>query len=148
MDIPIGYTHLLRSYERTVEKHIENIDKALDESFFPKDTTIYRGVRSGKKWISDLGEGDIIEDSSFVSTSLDKDQAELFARDAMTGKVGSGALFEIKAKRGQKGGYLDINEIHTYHKGEQEFLLPRNTKLEIENINREGKVPIVTLKII
>ncbi len=134
--------------EKIVEKYIKDIDTALAKSTFPKDTTIYRGVRSGKKWISDLGVGDIIEDSSFVSTSLDKDQADLFARDAMTGKVGEGALFKIKAKKGQKGGYLDVSGIHDMHQGEQEFLLPRNTQLEIESIEKDGITPVVTLKII
>ncbi|MDY6894438.1 MAG: ADP-ribosyltransferase, partial [Thermotogota bacterium] len=104
---------------------VDSLDKSFKET--DKKQTVYRGVTvSGDelKKLSSLKEGDIYSDKAYISTSMDKEEADIFAFDDK-----NSFTFEIEIPKGAKA--LDLSETSELMKDEKELLLPKDSKFEI-----------------
>lgn len=103
------------------------------DNFFKSSTarsasniTVWRGAgkEAGSK-IMALGVGGVFHDQGFVSTSLVRSSAFTSYE----------YHFKINVKKGQRGAaVLQVS----YHKNENEFLLPRGSSFQIKNIEKKG----------
>lgn len=112
-------------------KIAQGIDKALEKGSLGTDTKLYRSFH----FPADRGVGDIFTDKAFMSTTRLRGVAERFET---TG--GKRALVRIQAPKGTRGGYLP-------GQGEEEFLLPRDTRLRITGDKIEGGVRVLDAEI-
>lgn len=128
-----------------LKANIDRIDHVIDVAPpLAKDTMLYRGIRSGTgvDVVKDLQVGSIMTDKAFTSTSADKGFAERWAQDR--DMLGKNYVMEIQAPAGTKGVIPKFasNSLYTVGAGfdyEAEFLLPRNTSMEITSINHETR---------
>lgn len=127
---------------------LDEVDKAtinaMDKVFeaapaLKKDAVVYRAVhghpvfKDQNNFINSLKEGMVITDKSYVSTSIDVDNAQFKQFAHQTIDDGFGALMRIKLPKGTKGvlgGY-------------SEFLLPRNNKIKINKIEMVDGVKVM-----
>jgi hypothetical protein len=118
----------------------EEMVKALDASMGEHGYgSLYRGVRSGPYAFAK--PGDIISDPAFMSFSVDRDQAGVFAM----GDPRAGPAI-IHLQRAHKvPGYMGLRDT-----GESEIVLPRNTPLQVIEVrpgdSRAGGAPIVVVR--
>ena len=110
--------------------HVDDIDGALSKSPLLEDKTLYRGVDFAAMGLGfdnpkrdlPLTPGTIIRDKGFLSTTED----EAKSRDFGSIKL------EISTPKGYHALDIEANDLHQpVHKGEREFLLPRDTQLEV-----------------
>jgi len=123
------------------ESKIANVKtKAIDKVFeklpvLPESIKVHRRAWDDKSgWIDQMNEGDIFEDSGFVSTSTDGRLPDQY------GDV----KFEIIVPAGQKALYMNSlksfsneNQFDIGYQAEKEVLLPRGKKFRI--VKKEGK---------
>lgn len=118
---------------------IDAIDAALNAApALTEDIVIYRGVNAdaGLKF----KVGGTITDKAYMSTSLN----EHVAKDLVEKEKGT--LLSIKAPAGTKGAYIDSISSHDT---EQEFLLPRGTRLRITGVKKlTSKIDLVEAEVI
>ena len=134
----------LRSGELTnaTKEYVADIDKSFEISVIKKDTTLYRGVKADVD-ISKLKPGSSFQDSAYLSTSPNKNIASSFAKSF----EGNGALFEIETNIGQSA--VDLTSIKTgIIKGEQEILLPRDTKFKVTEILERDGLKVIKMKVV
>jgi hypothetical protein len=118
-----------------LQRNIDRIDHVIDVAPpLAKDTMLYRGFRGGSG-VENLQVGSVLTDSAFTSTTADKGFAERWAKDGDKGYVMS-----IQAPAGTKGVIPKFASNSLYQTGsyfdyEAEFLMPRNTSMEIISIN-------------
>lgn len=127
------------------ERMIKNLDSALSKSSLKDNLTVYRGMYNVKN-IRDMGKegiGKEINMSSYWSTSPSISTAEEFTHESSSG---SGVLFEIKLKKGQKALNGKVNG----NKEEPELILPKNQKYKIIDFKPKGngKPPTYVLEVI
>lgn len=96
---------------------VRNLETALEKGSLGSDTTLYRALHLPEGH----GVGDILQDAAFMSTSKER---QVSARFFKIGGSNKRVLLRIKAKAGTKGGHLP-------GQNEEEFLLPRNTRLRL-----------------
>jgi hypothetical protein len=118
------------------EEMVKALDASMDEHGYG---SLYRGVRSGPYAFAK--PGDIISDPAFMSFSVDRDQAGVFAM----GDPRAGPAI-IHLQRAHKvPGYMGLRDT-----GESEVVLPRNTPLQVIEIrpgdSRAGGAPIVVVR--
>lgn len=119
------------------KEDIENLDKLISATPKTGGFTVYRGVKnindqdSGNPF-RQLNQGDIFQDSAFVSTTLDPMVA------LQMGGL-SGIIFKIEVPPNTAGIFPNsfLGEKNTFSH-EMEFLLPRMAKFEV--MSGEGKV--------
>ena len=138
-DIVVSYTDTFYSrvnydlrwdnYEDFGEE-ISLLDSAISKFNLTNDIVVFRGVSKSAFGGSPPQVGSVISDKAFLSTTVSKTTAQSF---------GNGYVLKINVPKGKgKGAYVDSI---SYHKGEREFLMPRNTKLKITgtaNGSKEG----------
>lgn len=112
---------------------INNIDFAIQNTpGLPSDTKLFRGMKDATYNEAfnngDLSVGDVIFDEGFMSTSLNQS----ITQDVFSSDSDRGVLYEILAPEGTQGIFM---EPVTFREGEQEWLLPRDTNLEILEID-------------
>lgn len=106
--------------------------RAMDEGFakarVPRTMKVLRGSGTGKHF-AELKPGDVFVDQAYLSTSIKRSVVEEFA------DVGGdlGVIWEIEVP---KGAYAA--PIPSENEGELEFLLPRNSKLRVLAIEKQG----------
>jgi hypothetical protein len=108
------------------------LDTALEKGSLGSDTKLYRSFH----FPADRGVGDVFSDKAFMSTSRKRDVAGRFET---TG--GKRSLVRINAPKGTKGAHLP-------GQNEEEFLLPRNTRLRITGDKIEGGVRVLDAEIV
>lgn len=122
-----------------LQRNIDRIDHVIDVAPpLAKDTMLYRGFRGGSG-VENLQVGSVLTDSAFTSTTARKDFAQKWAGDDKDGYVMS-----IQAPAGTKGVIPKFASNSLYQDGsyfdyEAEFLMPRNTSMEITSINHTTK---------
>lgn len=134
------YQHELRTPGLYPEArpNIELIDQLFNRGAELKQPTLlYRGIKNSNyipqqeyaNYVKSLKAGDILEEPGFMSTTIDRDMAEGFAK--------SGFVFEIEAPTGTKvlSPLMNDELMRPYADPERELLLPRNSKLEILEVN-------------
>jgi ADP-ribosyltransferase exoenzyme/Phage Mu protein F like protein len=118
---------------------IKQLDSVIKEApVLNENMLTYRGIWGTKttQFFTNLKPGDTFTDEGFISTSLNKDIAANFAR---YDKANGGIMLEIVNPKGTKGIFplaLRTEMIPKYI-GENEWLLPRNTKFKVVSI--EGR---------
>ena len=125
---------LLQSYmDDRIHDDTKNLDKAFTGSgaVLQEDILTYRGITEDSGILEEVlegGVGTIIEDSGFVSTSIDSDVGH---------KFGAGEIvFKILARKGTRAifpvaGNLGVQE-------EKELILNRGTKMRIISIDKKN----------
>ena len=121
----------------TLKTFINDLTKTIDQApTLPAPITTYRGVYGS--YADVLGKytpGTIYQDKGFTSTSLDKEITEIFSSDRNNQQF---LHIELEIPAGTKGldmvGFIrqrdpDTNKIN--NKGEQEWLLPKDSKFEV-----------------
>lgn len=115
------------------KKLVAEIDSAIDKSLpLDENTILYRGMRG--EGISDFKVGDVLTDKAYMSTTIHKEFADRWANN-----LTSGYIIKIEAQAGQKGLITNFYTADTTFADEYEFLLPRNTSIQITSINIENK---------
>jgi hypothetical protein len=107
---------------RALRKHINELDFAINESDFPLDCYLYRGIKLSYRHNKPFAAGEIITDKAFQSTSVERSVAEETFAD-MTQLPNLSSLIIIYNNFRQKGlpvGY-----------GEAEIILPRKSFFKI-----------------
>ena len=101
--------------------HVTHLDKAIGHHALTHDLHVYSGLGFHPGEEAAKSPDNHIHLPAYTSSSIDKEKASFFARDAKEAQH----LLHIHLKPGQKGLYLG-------DKGnEKEFLLPRNIKLRV-----------------
>jgi hypothetical protein len=128
--------------EPTYQSTVKDIDDVIELSApLSQDTMLYRGIRSSPARnfdINNLQEGSILTDKAFTSTSASKEFASNWKDESTS------YLMSIEAPAGTKGTIpaFGVNKLYQTGAGldyEAEFLLPRNTSMEITSINHTAK---------
>lgn len=143
-------TYLTRTTQSEIDDVgdlITNLDKALNKSALPKDTTIFRSVNVGRltgsagtfgmNSTTDELKGLIGKkfiDTSFGSSSTDLDTAMDFSSYKRP-------IIAIKAPKGTTGvwvgdNHADYNDRRTSTGGEHEFILARNRAYEVTGVSK------------
>ena len=118
------------------ELHAKMMDKAVKTHTAPEDFHVYSGLRKSPE--HNLPKDGNVHMPAYTSTSLDKRTARHFARadDNSTHWDGSKSftppkhILKIHVPKGHHGAYVDH---HSENPGEQEYILPRDTKLHIHH---------------
>lgn len=122
-----------------IQSDINLIDSAIEKSTVKEDVTLFRGVDPQhplSKQFDSLKGGEIIEDVSFQSTSLNIRTARNFSLDrAEWDSDDMGIVMKILTPQGTKA--LPI--IDSQNQIEQEFLLPRNSKFKVVSTDTATK---------
>jgi ADP-ribosyltransferase exoenzyme len=116
---------------------IQHLDNAISKSTLTKDVILHRGANYaalGKELAMTILQGNpkdavgaTIQDDGFMSTSL-----------GAASRFKSDVVFQIKAPKGTTGMYV---EEHTATMGEHEVILPRGTKMKVEDVTvKDGKI--------
>jgi hypothetical protein len=122
------------SADEDSRKLVLEIDLAMNESLpLDENTILYRGMRG--EGISNFKVGDVLTDKGYVSTTVHKEFADGWANN-----LTSGYIVKIEAQAGQKGIITNFYTADTMFADEYEFLLPRNTSIEITSIDTENKM--------
>ncbi|CAF1420735.1 unnamed protein product [Didymodactylos carnosus] len=104
---------------------------------------VYRGQAVATEEIDKLRceEGQLISFNNFLSTSLDKDEALMFARQIVSSDTLQRVLFEIKVdSRLETCAFADISDMSFFH-NEQEVLFTLGSVFRLQNVmfdEREG----------
>lgn len=118
---------------------ISHIDELFEHSRINRNITVYRGVT--KEAIQNITESikatGIFQDAGYVSTSYKKDNARLFGD----------WMLEIDVQKESKA--IDVASISNFpvlKEGESELILPRNSKFEITDFDKNRKT--IKLKLV
>ncbi len=126
-----------------VGKYIKEIDEAMEKAKpLPEGTVLYRGKRI-KANTTPHKTGDVIELDSYTSTSINPEIANRFALGLATGAApGTEPLeyvIEIPKGQAQRAVYMEQVPGIAYP-GEQEILLPRESKLKVLKVKTENRM--------
>ena len=117
------------------------VDHEIAMNKLSETTTLYRGISHGNLAANaEKLVGRTIDSPAFVSTSIDRNIAEQFARGQ------SGSLFVITAPAGTSA--LSMNSIREFESKEKEYLLPRNQKFRVDRVERQNGRPIIHATVI
>lgn len=124
-----------------MEKHIKNVQSAIDKSELEEPTKLYRGVTDFsyvREAVSGLKSGDAVSFGTFSSASRSKEWAEDFTK----GGKGDPGIIIINAQKGAKA--LDMDKFARFGEEEQEMLLSNKAKFRFEKL--EGNTVYLTLE--
>ncbi|KWZ77415.1 ADP-ribosyltransferase [Anaerococcus tetradius] len=122
--------------------YTKSLNNSIDKFTVDSNIITYRGT-SGN-YYKDYKVGDTFEGKVFYSTSVNKEQAIVFADDVTeySDDGSKGVLLEIKVPKGSKALYIGKNTDYKpdgYTVNEYELLLSNKTKYKIEKIEN-GKI--------
>jgi len=138
------------------EAIVRNLDSMVTKTELTEDTLLYRVVQlnigdEAYEQFSDLQPGDVLTDKGFASTSASRKWASEYYNPPLFGsRYNSSVILEIQAPAGTQGmvphlytaGDRRLGEL----KKEYEFVLARNTKLEVVSIN--PSTGVITVRIV
>jgi hypothetical protein len=126
-----------------VGKYIKEIDEAIEKAKpLPEGTVLYRGKRI-KANTKPHKTGDVIELDSCTSTSINPEIANRFALGLATGAApGTEPLeYVIEIPKGQAQRAIYMEQVPGIaYPGEQEILLPRESKLKVLKVKTENRM--------
>jgi hypothetical protein len=155
-----GYFYMnVDAREGNPNSYVDDLDQLIEQAPpLPHDFFAYRGIGAGKfaEQVKKLPVGSIIEDKGFLSVTPDYDVAQAFSYQVGSSGISDfsqqgGVLMRVMIPKGTKGidvlGWdfnVDANYFQDYSVGEEEFILPRNTKLQVvESMNNSVTVMVV-----
>lgn len=111
------------------------LNSAIDKFELKEDIIAYRGTN--EKFYQDYKVGDIFNGKIFYSSSLNEEQAKIFAEDAAyySDYQNKGVVLEIKVPKGAK--FLYIGKNTNYKGNEWELLLSNKNNYKVESISEE-----------
>lgn len=101
---------------------------------------VYRVVEQSV--LDGLKAGDVFTDKAYLSTTIDKGFAEIFAEDSGMEKP---VIMKIRVQSGQQGVWVDAAST-TGQETQGELLLPRNMKLTYVGKGKDGEMLFVSEK--
>jgi hypothetical protein len=107
------------------ESNQEDMDAALNRHKTPHKLSVYSGIKYDPR--NKMDSKGVVEHPAYLSSSLHKHTAKFFSGTDITDKNVVGHVLKINVPKGHPGGYV---EHHTNNPGEEEFILPRGTKLK------------------
>jgi hypothetical protein len=120
------------------ELHAKMMDKAVTTHKAPEDFHVYSGLRKSPE--HNLPKDGNVHLPAYTSTSLSKSTARQFARGDADSKHANNTvastsfppkhILHIHIPEGHHGAYVDH---HSENQGEEEYILPRDTKLHIHH---------------
>jgi DNA-binding CsgD family transcriptional regulator len=121
-----------------LKEDIEALDRALDKGSAPHDLTVVRGLGSFQYDVSPgkLWPGKVLTDKGFASTSVN------------VGGGFGGQKLVIRVPKGAKG--LFVRPL-SHYAGEDEFLLPRNSKFKVISVSPKQKTygyDVITVELV
>lgn len=121
----------------------KSLNDAINKFILKDDIITYRGTN--EKYYKNYKVGDVFEGKVFYSTSLDYEQAKVFADDVIEYDEDGykGVLLEIKVPKNSRALYVGENTDYTVN--ERELLLSNKVKYKIEKIEK-GKIVLEVLK--
>jgi len=110
----------------------EDMDSALHAHKTPHEFHVYSGMHTDLHKVPTTDGKKKIELHAFTSTSLKHDVAKDFApiHDPEKGNMYQRHIIRVKVPKGHHGAYVDH---HSSNAGEKEFVLPRGTKMHVNN---------------
>lgn len=128
----------LSSHDRTT---VEHLDSAIQKAGPVSETiSVFRSMPAHV--LADVRVGDTYKDKAFVSTTMTQAVAQ---REWNTSSYGQHAIVSIEVPKGSAGAPLMK---HSKNSDEHEFLLPRNSKLEITKKQNYGGQSYVWAKLV
>lgn len=126
----------------------KDLNDAINKFILKDDIITYRGTN--EKYYKTYKIGDVFKGKVFYSTSLDYEQAKVFADDVTEYDEDGykGVLLEIKVPKKSKALYIGSNTDYkegNYTVNEHELLLSNKVKYKIEKIEK-GKIVLEVLK--
>jgi hypothetical protein len=117
-----------------LQTNIDSLDATINAAPpLAQDTLLFRGLRNAETAAA-LQVGTIVTDKGFTSTTASTEYARGWASPNNGGYV-----MAIQAPAGTKGVIPHWATMNEDFKNEYEFLLPRNTSLQITNINHDAR---------
>lgn len=129
------YNILKNEYDRIVN-HINNIEKIINKYNLPNNITVFRGIYGEYiKTFTKLKVNDILNISSFMSTSLDPQVAFNFTYDYKKTQKKK-ILIEIKLPKNTNVSYIQFTNKNEYlDYSEFEILINRGANLKLNKIS-------------
>lgn len=122
---------------KDTEKIIAGLDKVMEKSTLPSDTTVFRGVRGLD--LNNFKPGSSFEEKAYSSTSLDPNTANNFMDHG-------DYMMKIDLPKGSKGALVPSTTDSAGNKSSEfEVLLPRNQKYKVKSIDPKTKMITVEL---
>lgn len=130
--------------EGIVPEYTESINKSINKYTIDSNIISYRGTN--EKYYKNYKVGDIFEGKVFYSTSVNYDQAKIFADDITeySDDGSRGIILEIKVPKGSKALYIGKNTDYKpdgFTVNEYELLLSNKSKYKIEKI-KDDKITL------
>ncbi|CAF0762527.1 unnamed protein product [Didymodactylos carnosus] len=110
---------------------------------------VYRGQAVATEEIDKLrcGEGQLISFNNFLSTSLNRDEAVMFARQIVSSNTLQRVFFEIKVDtRLETRAFADITDMSFFH-NEQEVLFTLGSVFRLENVMFDDREALWCVKL-
>lgn len=103
-----------------------------------EDTILFKGLNNRTGIIEDIIEKGYFLEKGFFSTSFDREVAIEHTKIIYNDEhIKKGWLLEVFCPKNTKGTYLDI---HSILNSEKEFLMPRNLKFKLLDIDYKNQV--------
>jgi hypothetical protein len=120
-----------KKFSAVDQKKVQRVDEGIARNPLPQDLVVYRGMNHASI-IKDFDHlaGTIVQDKAFVSTTLDPDVAERFAKG---GKASQEVIWKITLPKGTPVAPMDM--IYSGI-GESEILLGRDSKIQITKTSK------------
>ena len=127
--------NILKNEYDSIINHINNIEKSINKYNLPNNITVFRGIYGEYiKTFNKLKVNDILNISSFMSTSLDPQVAFNFTYDYK--KKQKKILIEIKLPKNTNVSYLQFTNKNEYlGYSEFEILINRGANLKLNKIS-------------
>lgn len=138
----ISHEKYLDKLDNETKKHISNIDSLMEESSgLPYNTLLFRGGHFNIH----TRVGETISFNGYQSTSFQHSTAQFYKEGGGFGETDDSMMYLIHAPKGTKGiAGNDSRFMNGFE--EHEYVLPRNTKMKVINIDYEKKVCEVVIE--
>jgi hypothetical protein len=125
------------------EATAKRLDAAIRKSSLERNTLLYRGIQhSALAAGAEKLIGRDIPVATFQSTSSSQKSASEFA-----GLGKDAVLFRIEAPKGSRA--LSMKQFEgSGNKNEDEYLLPRGGSMRVTGVDRSGRIPVVSLRLL
>lgn len=148
-----GYAHInntlregtLDKASKSTQEDVATLDKLIAQGSLDEAKTLHRVV-IGKNVLKQLKVGSTFQDAAFLSTSTDANKAMRAVEDARGGikRKDTVTKIELNMPKGHPAFNVEANRVGPSIAGgmgdEGEFLLPRNTKFQVDSIDEETGV--------
>ncbi len=120
-----------RPLQEVTQKSVVSMDAIIGRGQAPADAIVFRGLKTQLN----PAVGDVLTDRGFMSTSLKRETAEMFATSNA-----AGSLMEIRVPKGMP--------VAKGVEGDAEVILPRSTSMRVLGVTDRSGVQVLSLEVI